>query len=39
MLEAIRTFAALQPRHVRTIRLVLYDENGIHRWRTIMHSM
>jgi eukaryotic-like serine/threonine-protein kinase len=39
MLEAIRTFAALQPRHVRTVRLVLYDENSIQRWRTIMHSM
>lgn len=39
MLEAIRTFAALQPAHVRTIRVVLYDERSLARWRTVMRSM
>ncbi len=39
MLEAVRTFASLQPRHVRSIRMVLYEESGIKRWRAIMHSM
>lgn len=39
MLEAIRTFASLQPRHVRSIRMVLFGEPAIKRWRAIMHSM
>jgi O-acetyl-ADP-ribose deacetylase (regulator of RNase III) len=39
MLEAIRTFAGLQPKHIRTVRIVLYDEKAIARWRTVMHSM
>lgn len=38
-LEALRTFAALQPRHVRTVRIVLYNDRDITRWRTIMQSM
>lgn len=39
VLEAIRTFAALQPAHIRTIRIVLYDDHGLKRWRTVMNSM
>jgi O-acetyl-ADP-ribose deacetylase (regulator of RNase III) len=39
MLESIRTFAALQPRHVRTIRIVLYKEHDFVRWRAILASM
>jgi O-acetyl-ADP-ribose deacetylase (regulator of RNase III) len=39
ILEATRTFAALQPTHVRHVRVVLYDERSLSRWRTVMHSM
>lgn len=39
MLEAIRTFAALEPRDVQTVRVVLYDEHGLARWRAVMNSM
>jgi serine/threonine-protein kinase len=39
ILEAIRTFAALQPAYIRNIRIVLYDERGLARWRTVMNSM
>lgn len=39
ILEAIRTFAALQPTHVRMVRVVLYDERSLARWRSVMHSM
>ncbi|HEY0384431.1 MAG TPA: serine/threonine-protein kinase [Pyrinomonadaceae bacterium] len=39
MLEAIRTFAALQPKHIRTVRIVLYDDKAKDRWRTVMQSM
>jgi O-acetyl-ADP-ribose deacetylase (regulator of RNase III) len=39
MLEAIRTFAGLQPKHIRTVRIILYDEKARERWRTVMHSM
>jgi O-acetyl-ADP-ribose deacetylase (regulator of RNase III) len=37
--EAARTFAALQPAHVSNVNIVLYDERGLSRWRTVMHSM
>lgn len=39
ILEAVRTFAALRPRYVRSVRVVLYDERALARWRTVMHSM
>jgi serine/threonine-protein kinase len=39
ILEATRTFAALQPAHVSQVRIVLYDERSRARWRTVMHSM
>jgi O-acetyl-ADP-ribose deacetylase (regulator of RNase III) len=39
ILEAVRTFAGLRPRHVRNVRVVLYDERALERWRTVMHSM
>jgi O-acetyl-ADP-ribose deacetylase (regulator of RNase III) len=39
MLEAVRTFAALQPRYVREVRIILYDDRALSRWCTIMHSM
>lgn len=39
MLEAVRTFAAFQPSYVRTVRLVLYDQHALARWRSIMQSM
>jgi O-acetyl-ADP-ribose deacetylase (regulator of RNase III) len=39
MLEAIRTFAALQPMQTRTVGIVLYDERALKRWRIIMHSI
>lgn len=39
MLEVVRTFAALQPNYIRTVRIILYDEKAIERWRTVMHSM
>jgi O-acetyl-ADP-ribose deacetylase (regulator of RNase III) len=39
ILEAVRTFAAFHPPHVRTIRLVLYDQKALDRWCAIMRSM
>jgi O-acetyl-ADP-ribose deacetylase (regulator of RNase III) len=39
ILEAIRTFGALQPKHVRNVRIVLYTEGDLSRWRTVMRSM
>ncbi|HXG67003.1 MAG TPA: protein kinase [Blastocatellia bacterium] len=39
MLEAIGTFATFQPRHVRSIRIVLRRESTLARWRAIMNSM
>lgn len=39
MLESIRTFASLQPHYVHNVRVVLYDDLALSRWRTIMHSM
>jgi len=39
MLESIRTFAALQPRYVRTVNVVLFKEPDFERWRTILQSM
>lgn len=36
MLEAIRTFAALEPRHVREVRVVLFDPAARDRWREIL---
>ncbi len=39
ILEATRTFGALQPKHVRTVRFILYTPNDLARWRTVMRSM
>lgn len=39
MLEAICTFASLQPKYIRTVRIVLYNESARARWRTVMNSM
>jgi O-acetyl-ADP-ribose deacetylase (regulator of RNase III) len=39
ILEAMRTFASFQPRFVRTVRVVLFNEDGRARWRTILKSM
>lgn len=39
ILEAIRTFGSLQPKHVRKVRIVLYAEGDLARWRTVMRSM
>ncbi|MFO0579818.1 MAG: serine/threonine-protein kinase [Polyangia bacterium] len=39
MLEAMTTFAALQPQHVRAVDLALYDEGALKAFREILHSM
>ena len=39
MLEAMRTFAAMEPRWVNIVRVILYDDRHLARWRTIMQSM
>lgn len=39
MLEAIRTFVALDPTYLRDIRIVLYNEQALARWLHILHSM
>ncbi len=39
MLEAVRTFAALRPRHVRQIRVVLYDAAALALWREVLEAM
>ena len=39
MLEALRTFAAFYPPHLSVVRIMLYDEPALTRWRAIMRSM
>jgi serine/threonine-protein kinase len=39
MLEAIQTFASLQPRNVRRIKIVLFNELALARWRYVLDSM
>jgi serine/threonine-protein kinase len=39
ILEAVRTFAALEPRAVREVTIVLYDEEARARWREILRWM
>jgi len=39
MFEAMQTFASLQPRYARQIRVVLHDDVALARWRTVMQSM
>jgi O-acetyl-ADP-ribose deacetylase (regulator of RNase III) len=38
VLEAIRTFASLEPRHVRVVRVVLVDDAARQRWCSILES-
>lgn len=39
MLETVRTFAQLAPAHVRTVRIVLRDEDAREPWRDVLHAM
>lgn len=39
MLEAMQTFASLQPRNVRRIKIVLFNEIALSRWRYVLNSM
>ncbi len=39
MLEAIQTFASLQPRNVRRIKVILFGEMALNRWRYVLNSM
>jgi O-acetyl-ADP-ribose deacetylase (regulator of RNase III) len=39
MFEAMQTFASLQPRYARQIRVMLHDDVALARWRTVMQSM
>ncbi|MBI4852818.1 MAG: serine/threonine-protein kinase [Acidobacteria bacterium] len=39
MLEAIQSFASLQPRNVRRIKVVLFSDLAISRWRHVLNSM
>lgn len=39
MLEAIRTFANLEPKHVQHIAIVLYDQQAYHTWLDILTSL
>jgi eukaryotic-like serine/threonine-protein kinase len=39
LLETVQTFAMLQPRYVRNIEIVLYQETALNRWRTILRSI
>ena len=39
MLEAMRTFAAMEPRQVTNLRVVLYNDRHLTRWRTIIQAM
>ena len=38
-LEAVRTFASFQPEHVREVRVVLFDDNALARWGTLLRSI
>jgi O-acetyl-ADP-ribose deacetylase (regulator of RNase III) len=39
ILEAVRTFASFQPEHVREVRIALFDNTALARWRTILRSI
>lgn len=39
MLEAIRTFAWLRPKHIREIHIKLIDRAALERWRIVMEAM
>jgi O-acetyl-ADP-ribose deacetylase (regulator of RNase III) len=39
ILEAMRTFASFQPKYVQTIRIVLFNNSALARWRTILQSI
>lgn len=39
MLEAVCTFAALAPEHVRTVRVVLFSEEAQRVWREVLRAM
>lgn len=39
MLEAIRTFAWLRPKHIREVHIKLIDSTTLERWRIIMEAM
>jgi O-acetyl-ADP-ribose deacetylase (regulator of RNase III) len=39
ILEAVRTFAALEPRSVRDVHIVLRNEEARGRWREILRWM
>jgi len=39
MLEAFRTFAWLRPEHVRTVRVVLFNDEALALWREVLRSM
>jgi hypothetical protein len=39
MLEAFRTFASLRPEHVRSIRVVLFNDEASVQWREVLRSM
>ena len=39
MLEAIRTFAAFAPRHLRSIRIALLDADAVAAWTTALIAL
>lgn len=39
LMETFRTFAWLRPEHVRTIRVVLYNDDALALWREVLRSM
>ena len=39
LLEAVRTFAALEPDHVREVRVVLFDPHALEAWSDVLCSM
>ena len=39
LLEAVRTFAALEPDHVREVRVVLFDPHAVEAWSDVLCSM
>jgi serine/threonine-protein kinase len=39
LLEAVRTFASLEPDHVREVRVVLYDGQALEAWSDVLTSM
>jgi serine/threonine-protein kinase len=39
MLEAIRTFAAFQPKHLRSIRVVLVSDENVTAWTSAMIAL